>query len=378
MPQGPQKTVQVRKTDDPAKKLETLWDADLTLEKSGDSSRAPERPLTAKELETPAEEKDETLDEGAQSDDTSTDDTTDEVPAEDETTEQPDASDEVEEATDETDATDEDQQADADAEETPKKRARKLKIDGKEVVVTEDEAYNGFMMQKDYTRKTQALAEREKALETTDAELRGTSAQYLDRLGKLDSALEALSPEAPDWESERKRLSPTEYAQRRDDWDRLQAKRKVIADERARVLDQEAKAMADQRSKLVEAETNRLLTAIPEWRDEKKFTTGMSQVVNFLHQSLGVPMEEIAQIADHRLILIARDAMRFRQATGALPKPKGKPVSSIRPAGPGAKPAAPKKKDEKATALAALRKSRGNRADNLRAGAEAMKHFLND
>ena len=364
---GPLKTVQVRKTDDPKGKLEGLWDAALKIEDGGDSKATNSGAAASGE---PSVEELQSLGENADGSDRTElepDPTEDETPPAGSDT--PDAE-ETERATDDEPATDEPA--------PESKRSRKLKINGKEREVTEDEAYAGFMMQEDYTRKTQAVAEREKELAAEREESRGQRAQYLDRLGKLDAALTALAPEEPDWEAERKRKSPQEYIALRDDWDRIVTKRKVIADERARVLEHEAKDVVERRKKVLADESAKLFQAVPEWgSDETKYTTDMKEIVGYLHQTLGFPLEQIAEVDDHRLILLARDALRGRRIT-EQPIKGTKVPPKVKPAAPGAKPSPGKPKDEKAVALQRLKESRGNRSENLRAGAKALEHFLDD
>jgi hypothetical protein len=64
--------------------------------------------------------------------------------------------------------------------------------------------------------------------------------------------------------------------------------------------------------KLVAENQQKLLEAVPEWADPEKGTQERQAVKKYL-QEIGFSNDEVSQIYDHRAVLVARDAMRYRQ-----------------------------------------------------------------
>lgn len=72
---------------------------------------------------------------------------------------------------------------------------------------------------------------------------------------------------------------------------------------------QQQAQMAEQR---LEREQKALFKAIPEWRNQEVADAERRELTDFLLNS-GYSREEIEGVADHRAVVLARDAMRYRQ-----------------------------------------------------------------
>lgn len=70
----------------------------------------------------------------------------------------------------------------------------KIKVDGRELVVTERDLLEGHMRHRDYTQKTQTLAERERQLAAVEQQFKAREAQYQAELQGIEQFLN--SPEA--------------------------------------------------------------------------------------------------------------------------------------------------------------------------------------
>ena len=196
------------------------------------------------------------------------------------------------------------------------------------------------LRESDYTRKTMELSKERKALDTEVQSARSARDEYAKMLTQLADALNEAKPE-PDWGALRQ-SDPAEFAIKWAEWQQAESHRKAIAAEQERLTgeqraDQEkqfAAYLADQRSKLLEA--------VPEWQDEAKAREGQRQMLDYAKQ-VGFSEEELAQVFDHRLVLLLRDAARYHQVTDRLknaPPPKAKVASVV------AKLAAPAPKRE--------------------------------
>jgi hypothetical protein len=259
------------------------------------------------------------------------------------------------------------------AEPQPERKTRKVKdAESDEVLeVEEDEAYNGYLRLQDYTRKSQANAELRRKAEAEAEEARKARELYAKQLEEAETFLNAVAPKEPDWVALRAKLNPADYAQARDQWDYVNAARKTIDENKAKV---EADRQRETEAKLrayAEQEAEKLLEVVPEWQDPAKANQGKRELVQWL-QSKGYADEEIKSVVDHRLIANLRDAMLYEKSRRNAPAPVVKQKDGSRkvaPPGPPEKPRTPA--DARTRDLARLKKS-GKLSD----AAVAFQHFV--
>lgn len=120
--------------------------------------------------------------------------------------------------------------------------------------------------------------------------------------------------ESIDWEKLRVE-DKAEYALKREEFKERQEVIDQIKQDAAGMyqnwqVQSQQEAEAARQEHLI-AEQERLLERLPEWSNEEVASKEKGQVVNYL-QSIGFTNEEISQAGDHRLILLARDAMLYR------------------------------------------------------------------
>lgn len=200
-----------------------------------------------------------------------------------------------------------------------------VKIDGKEEVVSLSEALAGYQRSKDYTLKTQALAESRKAIDTelaTVREARETYSGYLKTLSEKIGA-EADEPTPEQWNA-LKASDPERYSTEWVDYQRRKEARGNIKAEQDR-LDGEKqaegrKALGEHITKQREA----LFEKIPDWKDPKKYEAGAKKVFAFAKEAYGYSDAELAQAYDHRIVLMAEDARKYRALMAQKDKAKGK------------------------------------------------------
>lgn len=223
-------------------------------------------------------------------------------------------------------------------------RSRRLKFpDGTEEDVSEDEAYAGFLRQKDYTRKTQAAAEEKRLAAQERQEAQNARAAHLQALDEQRQAMDAMVPQEPNWAELGRRLSPEQYAQARENWQLFDSRRKEIDAEKSRVAKEMDKAAAQEYAERQAYEEQQLLNALPSWRDPVKQKAERSKLVTWL-RTKGFSDEQIGTVGDHRLVVSLRNAMLWEELqNGSKPKAqKGRNSGSPRIAGPGAPMAPPK------------------------------------
>lgn len=90
-----------------------------------------------------------------------------------------------------------------------------IKVDGEEIEVSLEELQSGYQRQKDYTKKTQALAEQRKDYEAKAAKLEQLQTQYLQQAQLANELLnrDLKKFEVVDWES-LKLTDPVGYVQK--------------------------------------------------------------------------------------------------------------------------------------------------------------------
>lgn len=212
-----------------------------------------------------------------------------------------------------------------------------VKIDGKDEVVTADELVKGYSRQADYTRKTQKLAEEKKALESQASEVARIRDTYAERLKVVEEALKESAPAEPDWGKLRQE-NPAEFAARWAEHQHYQQQLAAVAQERQAIEQQQAKEQAAKFQSFVATEQQKLLEALPAWKDPKVAKAESVKLVEFA-KSRGFSDQDLAQVVDHRAILMLRDAMELAQIkakTKAAPPAPQKRAAVLQP---GSRPA---------------------------------------
>lgn len=185
--------------------------------------------------------------------------------------------------------------------------------------LTADELKAQRLMQKDYTQKTQALAEQRKAQEAETQKVMATLTAKSDEIEQglvmLGKAIQSFD-ENVNWEA-LKAVDPASYLEARE----KQAERVKAFKQAAGQLEAMRKAQAAQ---LQAVNAQRLVEAIPTWLDKATAQKEAAEIRGVLTEAYGYADEDIDGISDYRVILLARDALKFRQAQKAAAEVKPK------------------------------------------------------
>lgn len=226
--------------------------------------------------------------------------------------------------------TDEDEEADDEVKEPSKEtppapKLHRVKVDGKEIEVTEDELRNGYSRTQDYTRKTQAVAEKERAVAAKEAEALKEKAEYAERVLKLDAVLAKLVDEEPepDWAAIQAE-DPENYLARHAAWTTRQQQRVKVREEANRVREGQRQEAQRQRQEYVRREFEQLVEHLPELKDPAKGRALLREVFTFAEQEYGFTQEELQNTSDHRALRAVHDAMQFRRAQQKVREAKDK------------------------------------------------------
>lgn len=190
--------------------------------------------------------------------------------------------------------------------------------------ITADEAAKGYLRQDDYTRKTQALSQKE-------SQFQAQSAEYVQRLQGVFKEVVSLLPPEPDWAARVDEVGSDQAMKEQIQWNKHQ---NVLAKARAEIQQQNQMAMAHAQIKAREA----LLAGEfePAWKDPKALSSAMEGVSNYL-SSYGYPSEVLTQLADPNIAVIAEKARRYDELQKAKPEAKKMLKDKPKPMKPGAK-----------------------------------------
>ena len=238
-----------------------------------------------------------------------------------------------------------------------------VRVDGEEVQVSIDELLSGYSRTQDYTRKTMALADQRKSLETELEQIRSERAQLTQVLEQIDVQDQE---QEPNWDALYQQDSQ-QWLIQREVWRERQERKRALVEEKQRLL--QAQEADKQRivAQFVEQERGRLAEVLPQWRDEKVAKAEKAKVADYA-KKIGFTDQEIAQFYDHRAVTTLYKAMKFDELQSGKPKAK-KQATPVAKA--GAATTTPKGRDAYRKSQQRLAKT-GKVAD----AANAFKHLL--
>lgn len=260
-----------------------------------------------------------------------------------------------------------------DAEDQPDEPKVTIEVDGKTVELTKAELaehYKNGLRQADYTRKTMETAEQRKAAEAEANNARAQRQQMAQGLQQNHALLVAALQEQDkiDWDALLQQ-DPQEFLKQKHLQERRQA---ALRDTVAKGQQLSAYEQQDRVKALVETierEQQDLLAKLPEWKDEKKANADKKAIVEELISRGfepevifgkpfpdGTPNPDAPGLTNHKILLMARDAMLYRKtmekAKNAAQKVSNLPQKVERPGGAEINPL-----DGRGTAMKQLQKS---------------------
>ena len=239
--------------------------------------------------------------------------------------------DEIEE-TEETESLDDEQD---ELEEVDEPQLYTVKVNGEEVEVTIDELQNSYSRQKDYTRKTQELAQQRKTVEEQQSEVAKNEAIYKELLPKMEAALNEGLGEEPDWNA-LYQADPIGYVRERDLWNEKQQKLQAVQAEQQRLQEEAQAKQQEQIQNYMQYGDKQLLKIVPEWKDQSIAQKEKLAIREHAINDLGFTAEEINQVYDYRLLLGLRNSyLQSKTQKAVKKKPTQKASARNRVGKPG-------------------------------------------
>lgn len=207
-------------------------------------------------------------------------------------------------------------------EETQEPQRFKVKVDNEEIEVTLEELQQGYSRTKDYTKKTQALAETRKAVEAEKARIEEAK-QLRDTYAQRLQIIEQMLNQPADNEnlSELKESDPIGYAIKVAERAEREKQLQAVQAEKQRIAQQQQAEQQEQLKAHLAQEAQKLKEWIPEFKDEVKADIARKEIKAYA-KSIGFTDQELANVYDARAVQTLYKAMQYEKLM------KGKSVAT--------------------------------------------------
>ena len=189
----------------------------------------------------------------------------------------------------------------------------KVKVAGQEFEVTLDELRNGYSRDADYRRKTEELSYERKQFQSESEKQRQDYSQKLNELNQsLSIAQQDLNAEINSADLDKLYdEDPTEAARVER---RLKKKQEALNQSMQ-------KAQAEQKQQFetfLQDQQKKLVSKMPEFSDPVKASSLKANMKSTLN-NYGFNDQEVAQVYDHRIVMLVNDAMKYRSLQNSKP-----------------------------------------------------------
>ena len=195
----------------------------------------------------------------------------------------------------------------------------RTKVDGEESEVTLADLIKGYQLESTFTRKNEAFLAQQKQWQEQQQKAQARLQADLQKTGQaFQMAQQQLTHEyqAINWE-QLKKDEPEQYLIKQNEFGQRQAQLDQAINQATqhaqRVMQQQREQQAQQLDEYTKQQDELLLKALPQWQDSDTRKAESEKVAKFLSDS-GYTPEEIGNIRDHRVILMAVNAMKGKQA----------------------------------------------------------------
>lgn len=194
----------------------------------------------------------------------------------------------------------------------------KVTLDDGTVITVADLKRNN-LFQRDYTRKTQELAEDRKNFQQVQQQVDQYALAIAQQRDFLAQAAQQFMPQPPD--KAMREYDPLGYQAAKEDYDE---RVRVLSQIQAQQHHQQQWAEHErqrQDAELRQQEAARLFEAMPELKDQKVYRKFWDEAVETV-ADYGFSAQELDQMLDHRFYKAVRDLAKYRKAKASQPKVK--------------------------------------------------------
>ena len=206
-----------------------------------------------------------------------------------------------------------------------------VKVNGQELDVTLDELRNGYSRDADYRQKTEELSHQRKQFQSESEKQRQDYSQKLNELNqRLSTAQQDLNAEINSADLDKLyEEDPTEAA-------RVERKLKKKQDALNQSLQQTQAEQKQQFETFLQDQQRKLVSKMPEFSDPAKASSLKANMKSTLN-NYGFNDQEVAQVYDHRIVMLVNDAMKYRSMQNSKPNIAKKITKPSKPFSSGVK-----------------------------------------
>ena len=220
---------------------------------------------------------------------------------------QPESEGTKEQVTENTEATEETQT------ELEEPELHRVKVQGQELEVTLDELKSGYSRDSDYRQKTHTLGLEKRDLETQKNSLRQSYDTRLSELNELIATADATVRQQQGSQDLQKLYDEDPTSAARLDYQLRQQQGQI-----EEVKSKAKEAQQSQYNEFLNTQRELAATKIPEFADPNKADTFKVNMRNSL-RNYGFNDSEIGSLADHRFLMVAKDAMSYQNLKDKKP-----------------------------------------------------------
>jgi hypothetical protein len=189
----------------------------------------------------------------------------------------------------------------------------RVKVQGQELEVTLDELKSGYSRDSDYRQKTHTLGLEKRDLETQKNSLRQSYDTRLSELNELIATADATVRQQQGSQDLQKLYDEDPTSAARLDY-QLRQQQGQIEEVKSKAKEAHAKQYDD----FLATQRELAATKIPEYSDPNKADQFKLSMRNSL-RNYGFNDSEIGQLADHRFLMVAKDAMSYQNLKDKRP-----------------------------------------------------------
>jgi hypothetical protein len=196
-------------------------------------------------------------------------------------------------------------------EQEPQESYYAVKIDGEELEVTLDELQSGYQRQKDYTKKTQSLAEQRNSYESKTAELEELHQAFTHQATLAHELLnrDLKKFESVDWET-LKETDPNGYVVKQIEVQDIKTKQQELQAHAQQAYEHNRQVQNQALQQELEVQRKETLKIFPEWKNADKAKEAQQNLVDY-GMSVGFTSDELNQIVKARDLELLSKAMQF-------------------------------------------------------------------
>ena len=247
----------------------------------------------------------------------------------------------------------------------------RVKAAGEDREVTLDELIKSYQLGTDYTKKSQAVAEERKAVESERHAVQEAKAmrdQYAQRLELIEQMIN--QPQQAEDLDYLKETDPIGYAVKVAELSQREKQLAQVRAERDRISQQQEYDKQQQMRQMVAAESEKLVAAIPEFADPSKGESIRKDIRTYGKQ-MGFSDEELANVFDSRAVLTLFKAMQYDKLQSSKPAVNKR----VQEAPKAIRPGVSKPRDSNSEELKKL-KARAKSSGRVADAASVFERFL--